>query len=127
MKSKYDVHPEIVLHVLGTGAQVEDYLAMMVLFHTHAIELHSNISLNDVEVASPDRNIVISSLTRSHASEVMEQCVIPKRTAEYWHAKYNELTPYESLDELPDALRAKVVGLSELVRRHPNVVSVFED
>ena len=127
MNSKYDVHACIVRDVVGPDADEDCYLALMLPFHTHRIQLSPAVKLRDVDTGDSETGATIVPLTRSHAAEIMASCALPYRSAEKWHAVYNSRTPYEVLDEVPASLKSRVFELRDLILKDSRVVAVVED
>lgn len=106
-----------------------DALLLMLLVHTHKIQLHSG----GVAGANGDQALLGPLTQREAAAEVAavwgelhpednERC-----SFSYWYRQFNLQTPYEVMDDVPPPLLPKLLLLREALRRNQRVSSVVED
>jgi hypothetical protein len=98
----------------------------MVLLHTHAIHLRLDAIAGANGLPSS-----FAALTQRGAAEVVANVwseLKPQQDQRskyvYWYWQYNTQTPYEVLEDVPDAVLPRLVELRDALARDPRVARV---
>jgi hypothetical protein len=120
------LHQKLLKDSISGKPTEADTLLWMVLLHTHQIHLRPEV------VAGVNGAILdFPAITQRHAAEVAAQLwkeLYPadreKADYTYWYWRYNTETPYEVVEDIPDALRPRLLQLRDLLGRDSRIAAV---
>src|SRR5947208_16189263 len=127
--TKYEIHRVITRHVLSPEVSEEEVLLYMALLHTHDIWLKPGVRLEDVLQSDQTKGIVLPAITQRDAADAVASLwpTDNKRGRyEYWYSRYNGLTPYEVLSDMPSEHLYVVRELRELLLCDPRIDAIVE-
>jgi hypothetical protein len=127
--TKYEIHQAITRSILSPETLEEEVLLYMALLHTHDIRLRPEVRLDDVVQADQTQGIVLPAITQRHAASVVASLWPPddkRGQYEYWYSRYNRLTPYEVLGDVPSEQLNCVRRFRELLLCDSRVDAVIE-
>ena len=95
----------------------------MALIHLHGLRLKPGVSFDDVAQSERARAVTLAALTQRHAASVVASLwpiQNSKGQYEYWYSRYNRLTPYEVVSDVPSAENmARLQAFREALLSHP--------
>jgi hypothetical protein len=117
----HNVYVVLAGEVLGDRPTEEEGLALMILLHTHRIELHAQGLHDRAGVKEMD------AITQRHAAEVLAAAWPDKSDQQrtdyrYWYLLFNSQTPYEVVEDIPSAWATGIEVVRERLRQQPAVL-----
>ncbi len=126
--TRNEVYVNIARNVLTHLPPAEEsVLACMITLHTHDIILAD--SCNPTDMTSVGERRKLSAVTRRHAAEIVAAATgnaTDQPTIDYWYARYSSRTPYEVVEDLPQALMSQVLGTVTAMKTSPLVQDIIE-
>src|SRR5512143_1671111 len=120
MKS-LDVFKQLLHDGLEPDADELSFLSRAVVLHTHSIVLRPEVRLDDVKPDPTRGQVVLAPLTRTHVAELLaSRWPANKQRGRdaFWLGLYEQRTPYEVVDDVPEDLRAAVLDGRDVVAAH---------
>ena len=125
-----EFHRAIARAALPEDATEEDVLLYMALIHLHGLRLKQGVSFDDVAQGERERAVTLAALTQRHAASVVASLwpiQDSKGQYEYWYSRYNRLTPYEVVSDVPSGKMARLQAFREALLGHPQIDAVDEE
>ena len=115
--SRDQIRQALAAYVLGRKPNDQEALALMLLLHTHHFW---------VESRADDGFAEWDALTQRHAATtspaVGPDIADAQRTAPYyWFSRFNDETPYEVVEDMPEPWLALVLTLKQRLLGHPDI------
>lgn len=121
-----NVHELLGRFLVKDCGSENEFLAMMLLLHTHKIQFSRPVL--------DDRPAVyeISAITRRHASETAasvwhDRSDVEKNDPAFWFSLFKENTPFEIVEDIPEHWMAEVQKMRMKLLGHPDVVAVKQE
>jgi len=113
-----DIHRLIAKDALGDHPNDDDALGLMLLLHTHCIQLRGPI------LADRPGVLDLAAITQRHASEVVaaawpDRLDVKRIDRGYWFFAFNSRTPYEVVEDIPAEWLARVHKMLNRLGEHP--------
>ena len=121
-----DLHLRLARGVLGAPLNEDDALALMVLLHTHRVQLREPILVDRPAV------IELAAITQRDAAEVVAGCWPDRADKDrtkhhYWYRLFNNRTPFEIVEDIPSEWIGRVTRLRDELAKSPMVDSLVPD
>ena len=110
-----DLHSRLAGPFLGQSPNEQDAMALMILFHTHRFRLSA--PLDPLRADRPGVSEVNAITQRDAAAAIA--AAWPDRADKdrcdyrFWYWRYNTVTPYETVEEIPPDWLERVQKLKE--------------
>ena len=111
-------------------SESDSLLYMVRLLHTHSIRLRPAVKLDDVVIEDETNGIVLPAITQRHAAEVIASLWPEEKDRgnyAYWYWRYNQLTPYGVVDDIPAVLHNRLDALRQLLLCDPRVEGIARE
>jgi hypothetical protein len=124
--TRQTIHQVLLKSCLGDRLSESDALLWMVLLHTHTIHVRADAiaGANAIPPSFP-------ALTQRGAAEIvarvwseMKPQQVERANYVYWYQQFNTQTPYEVIEDVPEALLPRLVELRDTLMRDSRVASV---
>ena len=124
-ETAYTIHATLTKYVLTNAASDDDGLTLMLLLHSHRIVFRHPVLVDRPTITQMD------AITQRHAADVVatnwpirgnDKCHYV-----YWYFLFNNRTPYEGVEDMPDEWKERVNQIRELVAYHPWVEAIVPD
>ncbi len=124
--TRQTIHQDLLKSCLGDRLSESDALLWMVLLHTHTIQVRAD-AIAGANGIPPS----IAALTQRGAAEVvarvwseMKPDEVERANYVYWYRLFNTQTPYEVIEDVPEALLPRLVELRDTLMRDSRVAGV---
>lgn len=125
-----DLYREILLDIGVTALSPSDALWIAVILHTHQITLRPEVELEECQDDDDPGPITMLPMTSSRAAELFAS-LWPEDDERgqhsFWRFLYLKATPYESLGDIPPALRHLADAARQRIEGHRFVAALTED
>ena len=104
-------------------------LLFMVVLHTHSIQVVPTVTINDLQLASPDQPRILAPLTRRHVADLVSDLWHSGERSQdaFWYGLYVSETPFEIFEDIPDDLIDQANWVKATVEGHPLIARLIPE